>query len=61
MNADLLKAERELARGNPSQARAAAWNAIATIEPKELNRLREVAAELDEKLLLAEIDRRGLL
>jgi hypothetical protein len=60
MNADLQKAERELARGNSSQARVAAWNAIATIEPDELNRLREVAAELDERLLLAEIDRRGI-
>jgi hypothetical protein len=60
MNADLLKAERELARGNPSEARLSAWNAIVTLEPEELNRLREVAEELDEKLLLAEIDRRGI-
>jgi hypothetical protein len=60
MNADLLKAERVLARGNPSEARIAAWNAIATIESEELNRLREVAEELDEKLLRAEIDRRGM-
>lgn len=60
MNDDLLKAERELARGNTDEARAHAWSALATVEPEELPRLQEVAAELDEQLLIREIDRRGL-
>jgi hypothetical protein len=57
MDADLRKAERELAKGNPDQARVHAWNALATIKPEELTRLREVADELDERLLISEIDR----
>ena len=57
MNADLRQAERELAKGNPDKARELAWNALATIKPEELTRLREVADELDERLLIGEIDR----
>ena len=57
MDADLRKAERELAKGNPNEARAHAWNALDTIKPEELTRLRELAEELDERLLLGEIDR----
>ena len=57
MDADLRKAERELAKGNPEGARGHAWNALATIKPEELTRLREVAEELDERLLICEIDR----
>ena len=57
MNPDLRQAERELARGNPDEARVHAWNALATIKPEELARLREVADELNERLLVAEIDR----
>jgi hypothetical protein len=57
MNADLRQAERELAKGNPDGARDHAWKALATIDPEELTRLREVAEELDERLLLSEIDR----
>ncbi len=57
MNADLRKAERELAKGNPVEARVHAWNALATIEPEELTRLQELAEELDERLLIGEIDR----
>jgi hypothetical protein len=57
MDADLRQAERELAKGNPDKAREHAWNALATVEPEELTRLREVADELDERLLIGEIDR----
>jgi hypothetical protein len=57
MDPDLRKAERELAKGNPDEARRHAWNALATIKPEDLARLREVADELDERLLLGEIDR----
>ena len=57
MDADLRRAERELAKGNPDQARAHAWSALTTIKPEELTRLREVADELDERLLIGEIDR----
>lgn len=60
MNQDLLKAERELARGNTDEARVHAWNALATIKPEELPRLQEVGAELDDQLLIHEIDRRGV-
>jgi hypothetical protein len=60
MNADLQKAERELAKGNSDEARVHAWNALATIRPEELARLREVAEELDEKLLIGETDRLGI-
>ena len=60
MNADLLKAERELARGHTDEARVHAWNALATIKPDELPRLLELAQELDEQLLIREIDRRGV-
>ena len=60
MNDDLLTAERELARGNADEARVHAWNALATIKPEELARLREVAEELDDQLLIREIDRRGV-
>ena len=60
MNNDLLKAERELARGNGEAARVHAWNALATVTPEELPRLQEVATELDDQLLIREIDRRGL-
>ena len=60
MNADLQRAERELAKGNPDEARVHAWNALAAIKPEELTRLREVADELDEKLLVGEIDRLGV-
>jgi len=60
VNDDLLKAERELARGNAEDARVRAWNALATIKPEELARLREVAEELDDQLLIREIDRRGV-
>jgi hypothetical protein len=57
MDADLRRAEHELAKGNPDEARTAAWSALATIKPEELARLREVAEELDERLLVGEIDR----
>ena len=57
MNSDLRRAERELAKGNPDEARVYAWGALATIKPEELARLRELADELDERLLLGEIDR----
>jgi hypothetical protein len=57
MNADVRQAERELAKGNPDEARVHAWKALATIKPEELTRLREVADELDERLLIGEIDR----
>ena len=60
MNTYLLRAERELARGNTDEARVHAWNALATIKSEELPRLRELAAELDEQLLIREIDRRGV-
>lgn len=60
MNADLLKAERELARGNPDEARIHAWNALATVKPEELGRLLEVAEELGDSLLIRELERRGL-
>jgi hypothetical protein len=59
VNADLLKAERELARGNTDEARVHAWNALATAEEEELPRLLEVASELGDQLLIREIDRRG--
>lgn len=57
MDPDLRKAEGELAKGNPDEARVHAWNALATIKPEELTRLREIADELDERLLIGEIDR----
>jgi hypothetical protein len=57
MDVDLRQAERELAKGNPDKAREHAWHALATIKPEELARLREVADELDERLLIGEIDR----
>jgi hypothetical protein len=57
MDADLRRAERELAKGNPEGARVHAWKALATVWPEELTRLREVADELDERLLIGEIDR----
>jgi hypothetical protein len=60
VNGDLLNAERALARGNTDEARVHAWNALATVTPQELTRLRELATELDDQLLLREIDRRGL-
>ena len=60
MNNDLLKAERELARGNPDEARVHAWNALATIRRDELPRLLEVAEQLDEGLLIREVDERGI-
>jgi hypothetical protein len=60
VNNDLLRAERELARGNSDEARVHAWNALATVTPEELPRLQEVATELGDKLLIREIDRRGL-
>ena len=61
MNADLLKAERELARGNPDEARVYAWNALATSRPEELPRLLKVAEELDDELLVREIEGRGVV
>ena len=60
MNADLLKAERELAAGNTDEARVHAWNALATAEEVDLPRLRQVASELDDQLLIRELDRRGV-
>jgi hypothetical protein len=60
VNTDLLKAERELAAGNTEEARVHAWNALVTAEDVELPRLREVAAELDDALLIRELDRRGV-
>jgi len=60
VNADLLKAERELARGNPDEASVHAWNALATIKPEELGRLLQVAQELDDRLLIHEIEGRSL-
>jgi hypothetical protein len=57
MDADLRRAEHELAKGNPEGSRLHAWKALATIRPEELARLREVAEELDERLLVGEIDR----
>jgi hypothetical protein len=60
VNADLLKAERELARGNHEEARVHAWNAFATIAPEEAVRLRTLAEELGDEKLLAELDRYGL-
>lgn len=60
MNADLMRAERELAKGNADEARIHAWNALSTLEAEELPRLREVAEELDDQLLIREIERRGI-
>lgn len=59
MSHDLLKAERELARGNAEEARVHAWNALATIKRAELPRLLEVAGQLGEELLIRELEERS--
>jgi hypothetical protein len=60
VNNDLVKAERELARGNQDEARVYAWNALATIEPDETCRLLRIAEALDDELLVRELERRGI-
>jgi hypothetical protein len=60
MNWDLRKAERALARGDRDEARVYAWNALASISPEELLALSRLAQELDDKLLILEIERRGV-
>lgn len=60
MDWDLRKAEQALARGDREEARVYAWNALATIRPEELTTLLRIAEELDDKLLVLEIERRGI-
>lgn len=60
MNWDLRKAERALARGDRDEARVYAWNALASITPEDLVSLSRLAQELDDKLLVLEIERRGV-
>jgi hypothetical protein len=60
VNWDLRKAEQGLARGDLEEARVYAWNALATIGPEELTALLRVAEELDDRLLILEIERRGV-
>lgn len=60
MNWDLRKAGQALARGDRDEARVYAWNALATIKPEETMALLRLAEELDDKLLILEIERRGI-
>jgi hypothetical protein len=60
MNWDLRKAERARARGDRDEARVYAWNALASISPEDLPSLLRLAQELDDKLLVLEIERRGV-
>lgn len=60
MNWDLRKAERALARGDREESRVYAWNALATIRPEELMTLVRIAEQCDDKLLILEIQRRGV-
>ena len=60
MNWDLRKAGQALARGDRDEARVYAWNALATIKPEETMPLLRLAEELDDKLLILEIERRGI-
>ena len=60
MNWDLRKAEQALAKGERDEARVYAWNALASISPQERLSLLRLAQELDEKLLVLEIERRGV-
>jgi hypothetical protein len=60
VNWDLRKAEQALARGEVAEARVHAWNALATIKPEELGTLLRIAEQCDDKLLILEIERRGV-
>jgi hypothetical protein len=60
MDLELRKAERALAKGDRDEARVYAWNALGTIEPDDVIPLLRVAEELDDKLLIQEIERRGI-
>lgn len=60
VNADLLKAQRELAMGHRDEARVHAWNALITAYPADYPLLRQIAEELDEELLVRELDERGV-
>ena len=60
MNWNLRKAEQALARDERDEARVYAWNALATTTPEELTSLSRIAEQLDDKLLLLELQRRGL-